>query len=53
MITYTENYTFSESIVLKLSNETSYDGNKFIIPKMKLGFSNIDGILMTTSEMYI
>ena len=53
LITYTENYKFSETMVLGLSNKTTYNGNRYIIPKMKLGFATIDGVLMTTSEMYI
>ncbi|CAD8102834.1 unnamed protein product [Paramecium sonneborni] len=53
LISYTENYIIVDTKVLKFSNETSYTGNQFLIPKIKLGFSQINGSLMTTSEMYI
>ncbi|CAD8074283.1 unnamed protein product [Paramecium primaurelia] len=53
LISYTENYVVVDTQVLKFSNETSYNGNQFLIPQMKLGFSQINGSLMTTSEMYI
>ncbi|CAD8120900.1 unnamed protein product [Paramecium sonneborni] len=53
LIMYTENYTFTETKVLNLSNDTTYYGNKYINPQMKLGFTNINGVLITTSEMYI
>ncbi|CAK92389.1 unnamed protein product (macronuclear) [Paramecium tetraurelia] len=53
MISYTENYIVVDTQILKFSNETSYNGNQFLIPQMKLGFSQINGSLMTTSEMYI
>ncbi|CAD8179054.1 unnamed protein product [Paramecium octaurelia] len=53
LISYTENYVVVDTEVLKFSNETSYNGNQFLIPQMKLGFSQINGSLMTTSEMYI
>ncbi|CAD8172851.1 unnamed protein product [Paramecium pentaurelia] len=53
LISYTENYIVVDTQVLKFSNETSYNGNQFLIPQMKLGFSQINGSLMTTSEMYI
>lgn len=32
LIIYTDNYTFTETTLLSLSNQTSYYGNKFIIP---------------------
>ncbi|CAD8064390.1 unnamed protein product [Paramecium sonneborni] len=53
LITYTENYSFSDKIVLEISNQTTPFGSRYIIPKMKLGQTNFNGILMTTSEMYI
>ncbi|CAD8102904.1 unnamed protein product [Paramecium sonneborni] len=53
LITYTENYTYTETKLLSLSNETSYYGNKFIIPQIRLGFTNFNNILITTSETYI
>ncbi|CAD8130123.1 unnamed protein product [Paramecium sonneborni] len=52
LITYTENYTFTETKLLNLSNETSYYGNKYIIPQMRLGFTNFNNMLITTSEIF-
>ncbi|CAD8116263.1 unnamed protein product [Paramecium primaurelia] len=53
MISYTQNYTIVETHVLNLSNETSYQGNYYIIPEMRIGFTNIKGQIRTTSEMFI
>ncbi|CAD8119152.1 unnamed protein product [Paramecium sonneborni] len=53
LIMYTENYTFTETKVLNLTNEITYYGNRYIIPQMRLGFTEINGVLITTSEMYI
>ncbi|CAK89463.1 unnamed protein product (macronuclear) [Paramecium tetraurelia] len=53
LLIYTENFEYGNATVLRLSNQTSYYGNNFLIPKMKLGFSKVNGNLMTTSEMYV
>ncbi|CAD8182559.1 unnamed protein product [Paramecium octaurelia] len=53
LLIYTENFEYGTPTVLTLSNQTSYYGNKYLIPKMQLGFSYVNGNLMTTSEMYV
>ncbi|CAD8064392.1 unnamed protein product [Paramecium sonneborni] len=53
MIIYTDNFKLTDKKRLDFSNQTTYYGNKFIIPEMKLGFTDIDGQLITSSEMYI
>ncbi|CAK68788.1 unnamed protein product (macronuclear) [Paramecium tetraurelia] len=53
LVIYTENYTFTETTLLDISNKTTYYGNRFVIPQMRLGFTDINDQLITTSEMYI
>ncbi|CAD8064388.1 unnamed protein product [Paramecium sonneborni] len=53
LLTYAENYTLRDKQVLEISNQTTPFGSRYIIPKMKIGQTNFNGILMTTTEMYI
>ncbi|CAD8153169.1 unnamed protein product [Paramecium pentaurelia] len=53
LVMYTTNFSFTELQTINKSNEISNDGQQYYLPKMSLAFQNIDGVIYTTSEMYI